>query len=123
MIRLRSIPAHGATTSTSKCFSNSWPTGWEEYENVNEKQKKENLRATPDKKSLITAWLLSRCRPQERSLGQITHDLIVATFESTPSTAGTMLFILANLMSRPELVNELRDEVDEVLSNGLLSRP
>ncbi|KGO48671.1 Cytochrome P450 [Penicillium expansum] len=93
---------------------------WEEYENANEKQKKEILRATPDKKFPITAWLMSRYRPEELSLSQITHDLIVATFESTPSTAGTMFFILAELVSRPELVNELRDEVDEVLSNGLL---
>lgn len=93
---------------------------WEEYESADEKGKKEILCVAPDKKFPITAWLMSRYRPEERSLAQITHDLIVATFESTPSTAGTLFFILAELVSRPELVEELRDEVDEVLSNGLL---
>lgn len=93
---------------------------WEEYENASDKKKKAILQATPDKKFPITAWLMSRYRPEERSLSQITHDLIVATFESTPSTAGTMFFILAELVSRPELVEKLRDEVDGVLKNGLL---
>ncbi|KAK6065745.1 cytochrome P450 oxidoreductase [Seiridium cupressi] len=59
----------------------------------------------------LTAWLMSRYNTSERNLEQVIHDYIVTSFESTPSTAGTLYFILAELVARPALVEELRDEL------------
>lgn len=47
-------------------------------------------------------------------MAQLTHDYIVTSFESTPSTAGTLYFILAELVTRPELMEELRRELVQI---------
>lgn len=59
----------------------------------------------------ITAWLLQRYPPEERSLRQIGRDYINISFESTTATSATLYFILAELAARPELVQQLRDEL------------
>jgi hypothetical protein len=59
----------------------------------------------------LSTWLTARYQPSERTLSQLTHDHIVTAFESTASTAGTLYFILAELVTRPELVEELRAEL------------
>jgi gliotoxin biosynthesis cytochrome P450 monooxygenase len=93
----------------------------QEYEAAkSEQERREILRATSDKKFPIAAWLTSRYTAEERGLDQVIHDIIVATFESTPSTAGTLYFILAELVSRPELVEELHEELSQVMSDGKL---
>lgn len=83
----------------------------------------------------MTAWLLSRYQQQEdqnvRDIGhpqlkptsflisQILHDYIVLSFEATASTAATIYFILGELVTRPELVEELREEM-RTTQNGNL---
>ncbi|KAM7200669.1 Cytochrome P450 [Naviculisporaceae sp. PSN 640] len=72
----------------------------------------------------MTAWLLSRYQQEQNSNGdghqlepksvlinQILHDYIVLSFEATASTAATIYFILGELVTRPGLVEELREEM------------
>lgn len=68
----------------------------------------------------MTAWMLSRYEPEGRTPQQGSHDFIVASFESTPSTSSTFYFIMAELLTRPELVDELRYEIESVMVDGHL---
>ncbi|KAH6627320.1 cytochrome P450 [Chaetomium tenue] len=70
----------------------------------------------------MTKWLLSRYKPDEATPGQVAHDLIVASFESTPSMAGTLYMILSELVIRPALIEELRAEVSHNMVDGRLPR-
>lgn len=94
-----------------------------EYETATkEKDKSELMQAAPDKKFPMTAWLMARYRPEERNPAQVAHDFIVASFESTASTSGTFYFIMAELVTRPELCDELREEIAQVMVDGKLPR-
>lgn len=84
----------------------------EEYENASRTGEKEKLvSATSNKKFPIVAWLLSRMRPEQRTLDRIIHYLIVVAFMSTGTSAGALYYTIGELASRPELVSELREEI------------
>jgi hypothetical protein len=68
----------------------------------------------PGRRFPITAWLMSRYTPEERHVDQISHDYIVASFESTASTSATLYFLLAELVARETLVQHLWEEVTQV---------
>jgi hypothetical protein len=94
-----------------------------EYEvEIQEKDKGQLMQASPDKKFPMTAWLMSRYRPEERTPQQLAHDFIVASFESTASTSATFYFIVAELVTRPELCDELREEITNIMVDGKLPR-
>ncbi|KAI0197607.1 cytochrome P450 [Astrocystis sublimbata] len=94
-----------------------------EYEAaVKETDKSQLGHASPDKKFPMTAWLMARYRPEERNAQQVAHDFIVASFESTASTSGTFYFIMAELVTRPELCDELREEILQIMVDGKLPR-
>ncbi|KAI1402085.1 cytochrome P450 [Hypoxylon fuscum] len=83
-------------------------------------EKRELMRAKPDSKFPMTAWMLSRYTPEERTAQQVAHDFIVASFESTPSTSSAFYFIMAELVARPEVVQELRNELESFMVDGHL---
>ncbi|KAI0975796.1 cytochrome P450 [Xylaria arbuscula] len=66
----------------------------------------------------IAKWLAARYRSGEKVLSQVTHDLVVTAFESTPSTAGTLYFIVGELVTRPELMHELREEILQAMEKN-----
>jgi hypothetical protein len=68
----------------------------------------------------MTKWLMARYKAEEATPGQIAHDLIVASFESTPSMAGTLYMLLSELVIRPDLVEELREELALHMVDGRL---
>jgi cytochrome P450 len=68
----------------------------------------------------MTEWLMARYKAEEATPGQIAHDLIVASFESTPSMAGTLFMLLSELVIRPEVVEELREELALHMVDGRL---
>ncbi|KAI0154695.1 cytochrome P450 [Xylariaceae sp. FL1272] len=70
-------------------------------------EKSQIVQVSPDKKFPMTAWLMARYRFEEQRSHQVAHDFIVASFESTASTSGTFYFIMAELVTRPELCDEL----------------
>jgi gliotoxin biosynthesis cytochrome P450 monooxygenase len=63
----------------------------------------------------MAKWLLSRYLPEERTLDQVKHDFILASFHSTPSISATLYCMMSELVVRPGLVQELRQELSEVL--------
>ncbi|KAK3375572.1 cytochrome P450 [Lasiosphaeria ovina] len=76
----------------------------------------------PASKFPVTSWLTARYQGESGGkeqgdgallMSQMLHDYVVIAFESTASTAATIYFILAELVSRPELVQELRDEITQ----------
>jgi gliotoxin biosynthesis cytochrome P450 monooxygenase len=90
----------------------------EEYWNCNDK--KELLRSKPGGKVPFTAWLMSRYSQEQATVDQLMTDYVIATFESTPSTAGTTYNVLAELAAQPALMDDLRKELDEVMKDGKL---
>lgn len=76
--------------------------------------------ASPEKSTLIHL-LLARYKPGELDTEQLIKDVITATFESTPTTAVSLYWMLTELVLRPDLVEDLRSELDSVLlSDGTL---
>ncbi|KAK3296558.1 cytochrome P450 [Chaetomium fimeti] len=65
-------------------------------------------------------WLMARYKVEEATPRQVAHDLIVASFESTPSMAGTLYMILSELVIRPALIEEIRDELSRNMVDGRL---
>ena len=59
--------------------------------------------------------LVQRYNPSELNVDQVVRDVITASFESTPTTAASLYWMLTELLIRPELVEELREEVASVL--------
>ncbi|KAI0013580.1 cytochrome P450 [Xylariaceae sp. FL0662B] len=82
--------------------------------------KNEIIQAEPHKKFPFTAWLLNRYPPDERKAANIGHDYVVASFESTSATSATFYFIMAELVQRPGVVEELREELSRVMVDGRL---
>lgn len=76
--------------------------------------------AKPNEKFPFTAWLLNRYAPNERIQQNVGHDYVVASFESTSATSATFYFIIAEIVQRPEIVEELREELFSVMVDGRL---
>lgn len=59
----------------------------------------------------LTEWLLNRYRSAHGRLNRLLRDYIVITLEAATSSSARLYFMVAELSTRPELVQELRDEV------------
>lgn len=73
---------------------------------------------TEDQRSIkekfpLTEWLLNRYRSAHGRLSRLLRDYIVITFEAAVSSSARLYCMLAELATRPELVQELRDEVKQ----------
>ncbi|PKS11755.1 hypothetical protein jhhlp_001744 [Lomentospora prolificans] len=79
-----------------------------------------NEKETPEKKLTLVHMLLGRYRQGEIRYDQLVKDVITATFESTPTTAVSLYWMLTELLQRPDLVEELREEITGVLQDGKL---
>ncbi|KAK5996029.1 Cytochrome P450 monooxygenase phmB [Cladobotryum mycophilum] len=90
----------------------------EEYEKAADR--KSTLKTTEDGKLPFTQWLLARYKSGEATPYQLATDHILTSFESTVSTAVTLYNIILDLAVRPELQDELRQEVEEVMFDGRL---
>lgn len=99
-------------------------TDIKEYEKAaacpNRKDLDNLLTETLKTKFPIVAWLKTRYPSQESSVEQISRDLITLSFESTPSSALTLYFILIELIIRPDIMEEIREEVSSLLVDGHL---
>ncbi|MCJ1261275.1 hypothetical protein MMC22_001139 [Lobaria immixta] len=89
---------------------------------LNTSDKKSLLQLTEEGKVPFTAALMSRYKPGEATLSQVTDDYVIVTFESTPSTAATFYSIMNDLASNPELIEVLRQELREVVVDGKLPK-
>ncbi len=87
--------------------------------------------ANEDKKSLagpgeqgkvsLTRWLLRRYPATVKDVKQrLMDDYINASFESTPSSAGTLFYMVVELATDPALADILRKEIKEVAPDGKL---
>ncbi|KAH4060553.1 cytochrome P450 monooxygenase phmB [Parastagonospora nodorum] len=82
--------------------------------------KKEQLKVKEGQRLPYHKWLISRYGPGEATPRQLATDQIVTAFESTISTALTIYYILFQLASRPELQDELRQEIADNTTDGQL---
>lgn len=73
-----------------------------------------------EKKLTLVHMLMDRYKQGEFQYDQLVKDVITATFESTPTTAVSLYWMLTELLQRPDLVEELREEVTGVLHDGKL---
>jgi hypothetical protein len=78
------------------------------------------LRSKEMGKAKMTAWLLSRYKNTKVNVDQLLADYITIIFESTPSSAGTLFFIMGELAADPTLQDELRAEIQEIAKDGQL---
>lgn len=83
-------------------------------------ERQDLLRPSAEKDLPITSWLMNRYRPEEQEVNQVIADTIAMSFEATPSSAGTAYYILTELLVRPDFMQELRQELDEVMKDGKL---
>ncbi|KAK0641438.1 cytochrome P450 [Cercophora newfieldiana] len=67
------------------------------------------------KKTTLIHLLLARYKPGGLDTTQLIRDVITATFESTPTTAVSLYWMLTELVLRPDLVSELRAELQSIL--------
>ncbi|KAK4442212.1 cytochrome P450 [Podospora aff. communis PSN243] len=67
------------------------------------------------KPTTLIHLLLNRYPPGEFNIDQLIKDTITATFESTPTTAVSLYWMLTELVLRPELVEQLREELQTVV--------
>ncbi|CAG8960280.1 hypothetical protein HYFRA_00012800 [Hymenoscyphus fraxineus] len=86
------------------------------------KDKKSLLKLTEEGKVPFTAALMTRYKPEEATLSQLLQDYVTVSFESTPSSAAALYLILMELATRPELVEILRQELQEVMVDGKLPK-
>jgi hypothetical protein len=84
------------------------------------KDKKEQLKVKEGQRLPYHKWLISRYGPGEATPRQLATDQIVTAFESTVSSALTLYYILFQLAMRPELQEELRQEISENTTDGKL---
>ena len=92
----------------------------QEYENS--ENKKALLGPRNKGKVQMTGWLMSRYRdPSKKTDVQaLLNDHIATIFESTPSSAGTLFFIMGELAADPKLAEILRQELLDVAPGGRL---
>jgi cytochrome P450 len=69
----------------------------------------------PKKGTTLIQLLLNRYKPGELDTEQLIKDVITATFESTPTTAVSLYWMVTELVLRPDLVDDLRAELQSVL--------
>lgn len=60
----------------------------------------------------LTEWLLDRYRSHDGRLNHLLRDHIVIAFEAATTSSGMLYFLLAELAARPDLVGELRVELE-----------
>ncbi|PWY81895.1 cytochrome P450 oxidoreductase GliF [Aspergillus heteromorphus CBS 117.55] len=92
----------------------------QEYQSTSDK--KMLLTLKEDGKVPFTAALMTRYKPSEATLSQLLHDYVTVSFESTPSSTAALYLILMELATRPQLVEVLRQELNEVMVDGMLPR-
>ncbi|KAI1193514.1 cytochrome P450 oxidoreductase GliF [Nemania serpens] len=91
----------------------------------------QEYNASEDKKSLagpsergkvpLTSWLLRRYPANTKDVNQrLLDDYINASFESTPSSAGTLFYMVVELAADPALADVLRKEIEEIAPDGKL---
>ena len=78
------------------------------------------LRPKQEGKIPLTAMLLSRYKPEQASIRQLIIDYILISFDSTPSTASALYYMICELAAHPEAADILREELDEVMVDGKL---
>lgn len=61
----------------------------------------------------LAEWLLNRYRSAHGRLSRLLRDYIVITFEAAVSSSARFYCMLTELATRPDLVQELRDEVKQ----------
>ncbi|ROW07082.1 hypothetical protein VPNG_06633 [Cytospora leucostoma] len=71
------------------------------------------VQQSVNEKFPLTAWLLDRYRSPDGALKHLLRDYIVIAFEAATTSAGMLYFLLAELATRPELVQELREELKQ----------
>lgn len=72
------------------------------------------VRPEPSKEKFpLTSWLLDRYRSGDKNLTHLVRDHIVVAFEAATTSAGMLYFLLAELAVRPDLVQELREELSQ----------
>ncbi|KAI0402029.1 cytochrome P450 oxidoreductase GliF [Xylaria palmicola] len=87
--------------------------------------------ASDDKKSVagpgeqgkvpLTSWLLRRYPANVKDKKQrLLDDYVNASFESTPSSAGTLFYIMVEIAADPALADILRKEIRDVAPDGKL---
>jgi hypothetical protein len=86
------------------------------------KDKRDLLKLTEVGKVPFTASLMTRYAEGEATLAQLLQDYITVSFESTPSSSGALYSILRELAGRPELIDILRKELEDVLVDGKLPK-
>lgn len=64
--------------------------------------------------------LMTRYKPEEFQADQLIRDVITATFESAPTTAVSIYWMLIEIILRPDLMDELREELASVMKDGKL---
>lgn len=60
----------------------------------------------------LTEWLVNRYRSADNRVSRLLRDYIVIAFEAIVSSSGRLYSMLAELATRPKLVQELQDEVE-----------
>jgi hypothetical protein len=89
-----------------------------EYEHSEDKK---SLSGPQDQgKVPLTSWLLRRYPSGVNATKRLMDDYINVAFESTPSTAGTLFYILVELAADPDLANILREEIKQFAPDGRL---
>lgn len=68
----------------------------------------------------IVSRLMPQDHPEERTLQQMTHDYIVTSIQSTTSTAMALYSMAVTLMTRPKLMDDLREELSHFIVEGHL---
>ncbi|KAH9216455.1 cytochrome P450 [Leptodontidium sp. 2 PMI_412] len=64
--------------------------------------------------------LMTRYKPEEFQTDQLIRDIITATFESASTTGVSIYWMLIEIILRPNLVEELREELATALKDGKL---
>lgn len=70
----------------------------------------------------FTGWLLSRYKNKagQQVMGDLVQDYITLIFESTPSSAMALFFVVCELAADPALQDVLRQELKEKTQEGVL---
>ena len=89
---------------------------FKEYQETSNNEKQRNLLLKKcGEKFPMAAWLMRRYQPHERNVGQIKHDFVLGSFHATPSIAATLYCIMSELVVRPDIMQELRNELLQVV--------
>lgn len=89
----------------------------QEYESSTDK--KDLLGPKEKGKVQLTGWLLARYKGK-MNIDDLVQDYITLSFESTPSTASTLFFLVCELAADPTLQEMLHQELQEQTDQGRL---